>query len=256
MEFTNGYTTDVPAKAGNQLAYDMQFNQSATLKLVTLAKYRGFELKALTLKEQYRQGQFLDLKIVGQNQYNVSLDFTSPKGTIQRINNVIDSLTFTKYRLEETVRLQQITIDKGVADEVFSDQDRLEFVTAKRNIVKPLVEAEASVEEIEKALEEFSSQYSLNEQTTNILDKYVEVSQEENEDVEILEPLKEEAIGAKTEEVPECKTFQTRNINAAIQFLADAESFLASRSTKVTIKKEQTPQQTLVLCEQLDLFEI
>lgn len=256
MEFTNGYTTDVPAKAGNQLAYDMQFNQSATLKLVTLAKYRGFELKALTLKEQYRQGQFLDLKIVGQNQYNVSLDFTSPKGTIQRINNVIDSLTFTKYRLEETVRLQQITIDKGVADEVFSDQERLEFVTAKRNIVKPLVETEASVEEIERALEEFSSQYSLNEQTTNILDKYVEVSQEENEEVEILEPLKEEAIEPTTEEVPECKTSQTRNINAAIQFLSDAESFLASRSTEVIIKKEQTPQQTLVLCEQLDLFKI
>ena len=254
MEFTDGYTTESTFKAGNQLAYTMQFNVSETTKFVTLAKYRGFELKARTLDAPYRQGQALDLKVVGKNMYTVELDFTSPVGTIQRINNVIDSLGKTKIRLEQLVKNQQLIVDKGIADSVFADEERLAYVKAKYEVLLPLLENDASVEEIEKALEEFSKQHGSEDKSVNVLDKYLEVSQDDVEEIQLLEPQTEtvEVPSEEDSERPEREEDNSDKLKLALQFLADAELLLgqADEPTEVVF----TSETTITVCEQLELF--
>lgn len=254
MEFTDGYTTESTFKAGNQLAYTMQFNVSETTKFVTLAKYRGFELKALTLDAPYRQGKALALKVVGKNMYTVELDFTSPVGTIQRINNVIDSLDKTKIRLEQLVKNQQLIIDKGIADSVFADEERLAYVKAKYEVLLPLLNNDASVEEIEKALEEFSKQYGSEDKSVNVLDKYLEVSQDDVEEIQLLEPQNEtvEVPSEEDSERPEREEDNSDKLKLALQFLADAELLLgqADEPTEVVF----TSETTITVCEQLELF--
>lgn len=255
MEFPDGYTTDSTTKAGNQLAYNMQYNLSETTKFVTLAKYRGFELKALTLNAPYRQGQALELKVVGKNMYTVELDFTSPVGTIQRINNVIDNLEITKIRLEQLVQNQQFIIDRGVADSVFADENRLAYVKAKYNVLLPLLNNDASVEEIEKALEEFSKQNGSEDSSVNVLEKYLEASQDDVEEIQLLEPQTEtvEVPIEEDSERPEREEDNSDKLKLALQFLADAELFLVQTEepTEVVAYSQET---TVTVCEQLELF--
>lgn len=255
MEFSDGYTTDSMTKAGNQLAYIMQSNLSETPKFVTLAKYRGFELKARTLDTPYRTYQELDLKVVGKNQYNVTLDFSAPVGTIQRINNVIDNLETTKTRLQQFIKNQQIIIDKGVADSVFADQDRLDYVSAKYAVLMPLVDSEASVEEIENALEEFSRKNDYSDSSVNVLDKYLEVSQDDVEGIELLEPQKETAQVTKEEESerPVREEDKSEKLEIALQFLADVESLLCFTEGPAEVVS-YSKETTVTICEQLELF--
>ena len=255
MEFPDGYTTDSTTKAGNQLAYNMQYNLSETTKFVTLAKYRGFELKALTLDAPYRQGQALVLKVVGKNMYTVELDFTSPVGTIQRINNVIDNLETTKIRLEQLVKNQQFIIDRGVADSVFADENRLTYVKAKYNVLLPLLDNDATVEEIEKALEEFSKQNGSEDSSVNVLEKYLEASKDDVEEIQLLEPQTEtvEVSIKEDSERPEREEDNSDKLKLALQFLADAELFLlqTEKPTEVVTYSQET---TVTVCEQLELF--
>lgn len=253
MEFPDGYTTDSTTKAGNQLAYNMQYNLSETPKFVTLAKYRGFELKARTLDAPYRQGQALELKVVGKNMYTVELDFISPVGTIRRIDNVIDNLETTKIRLEQLVKNQQLIIDKGVADSVFADEDRLTYVQAKYKVLLPLLEQEASVEEIEKALEEFSNQHGSEDSSVNVLEKYLEVSQDDVEEIQLLEPQPVEVPIEENSERPEREEDNSDKLKLALQFLEDAELLLVQTEepTEVVTYSQET---TVTVCEQLELF--
>ena len=259
MEFPDGYTTDSTTKAGNQLAYNMQYNLSETPKFVTLAKYRGFELKALTLDAPYCQGKALELKVVGKNMYTVELDFISPVGTIRRIDNVIDNLEITKIRLEQLVKNQQLIIDKGVADSVFADENRLAYVNAKYNVLLPLLEQEASVEEIEKALEEFSKQHDCEDKSVSVLEKYLEVSQDDVEEIQLLEPQLEpqpktvEVSIEEDSERPEREEDNSDKLKLALQFLADAELLLVQteKPTEVVTYSQET---TVTICEQLELF--
>ena len=255
MEFPDGYTTDSTTKAGNQLAYNMQYNLSETPKFVTLAKYRGFELKALTLDAPYCQGKALELKVVGKNMYTVELDFISPVGTIRRIDNVIDNLEITKIRLEQLVKNQQLIIDKGVADSVFADENRLAYVNAKYNVLLPLLEQEASVEEIEKALEEFSKQHDCEDKSVSVLEKYLEVSQDDVEEIQLLEPQPKtvEVSIEEDSERPEREEDNSDKLKLALQFLADAELLLVQteKPTEVVTYSQET---TVTICEQLELF--
>ena len=255
MEFPDGYTTDSTTKAGNQLAYNMQYNLSETPKFVTLAKYRGFELKALTLDAPYCQGKALELKVVGKNMYTVELDFISPVGTIRRIDNVIDNLEITKIRLEQLVKNQQLIIDKGVADSVFADENRLAYVNAKYNVLLPLLEQEASVEEIEKALEEFSKQHDCEDKSVSVLEKYLEVSQDDVEEIQLLEPQpKTVEVSIKEDsERPEREEDNSDKLKLALQFLADAELLLVQTEepTEVVTYSQET---TVTVYEQLELF--
>lgn len=254
MEFPDGYTTDSTTKAGNQLAYNMQYNLSETPKFVTLAKYRGFELKALTLDAPYCQGKSLELKVVGKNMYTVELDFTSPVGTIQRINNVIDNLETTKIRLEQLVKNQQLIVDKGIADSEFADEERLAYVKAKYNVLLPLLDKDASVEEIEKALEEFSKQNGSEDNSVNVLDKYLEVSQDDVEEIQLLEPQTEtvEVPSEEDSERPEREEDNSDKLKLALQFLADAELLLGQTDEPTEVVF--TSETTITVCEQLELF--
>ena len=254
MEFPDGYTTDSTTKAGNQLAYNMQYNLSETPKFVTLAKYRGFELKALTLDAPYCQGKSLELKVVGKNMYTVELDFTSPVGTIQRINNVIDNLETTKIRLEQLVKNQQLIVDKGIADSEFADEERLAYVKAKYNVLLPLLNNDASIEEIEKALEEFSKQNGSEDNSVNVLDKYLEVSQDDVEEIQLLEPQTEtvEVPSEEDSERPEREEDNSDKLKLALQFLADAELLLGQTDEPTEVVF--TSETTITVCEQLELF--
>ena len=186
--------------------------------------------------------------------YTVELDFISPVGTIRRIDNVIDNLETTKIRLEQLVKNQQLIIDKGVADSVFADENRLAYVNAKYNVLLPLLEQEASVEEIEKALEEFSKQHGSEDNSVNVLDKYLEVSKDDVEEIQLLEPQTEtvEVPSEEDSDRPEREEDNSDKLKLALQFLADAELLLdqADEPTEVVF----TSETTITVCEQLELF--
>ncbi|MDU2267785.1 MAG: hypothetical protein E7E05_04330, partial [Streptococcus salivarius] len=134
------------------------------MKMTTLAHYRGFALRALEQKSPWQPERMLDLHIIGQNSYAVRLDFASGIGTIQRINNVIDGMDKQAKLLQENIDRCSDTIKRGEAADVFADQARLDYVSAKRAIVNPLIEVEdeskkPTVEQIEEVINAFESQY-------------------------------------------------------------------------------------------------
>ena len=121
----------------------------------------------------------------------------------------------------------------------------------------PLLDKEASVEEIEKALEEFSKQYGSEDKSVNVLDKYLEVSQDDVEEIQLLEPQNEtvEVPSEEDSERPEREEDNSDNsdkLKLALQFLADAELLLgqADEPTEVVF----TSETTITVCEQLELF--
>lgn len=163
----DGYEATKKDVAGNQLNYAMQMNVASDplhMKMTTLAHYRGFVLRALEQKSPWQPERMLDLHIIGQNSYAVRLDFASGIGTIQRINNVIDGMDKQAKLLQENIDRCADTIKRGEAADVFADQARLDYVSAKRAIVNPLIEVEdeskkPTVEQIEEAINAFELQY-------------------------------------------------------------------------------------------------
>ena len=163
----DGYEATKKDVAGNQLNYAMQMNVASDplhMKMTTLAHYRGFVLRALEQKSPWQPERMLDLHIIGQNSYAVRLDFASGIGTIQRINNVIDGMDKQAKLLQENIDRCADTIKRGEAADVFADQARLDYVSAKRAIVNPLIEVEdeskkPTVEQIKEAINAFELQY-------------------------------------------------------------------------------------------------
>ena len=163
----DGYEATKKDVAGNQLNYAMQMNVASDplhMKMTTLAHYRGFVLRALEQKSPWQPERMLDLHIIGQNSYAVRLDFASGIGTIQRINNVIDGMDKQAKLLQENIDRCADTIKRGEAADVFADQARLDYVSAKRAIVNPFIEVEdeskkPTVEQIEEAINAFELQY-------------------------------------------------------------------------------------------------
>ena len=126
---------------------------------------------------------------------------------------------------------------------------------AKYNVLLPLLNNDASVEEIEKALEEFSKQNGSEDKSVNVLDKYLEVSQDDVEEIQLLEPQTEtvEVPSEENSERPEREEDNSDKLKLALQFLADAELFLAQTEepTEVVTYSQET---TVTVCEQLELF--
>ena len=119
----------------------------------------------------------------------------------------------------------------------------------------PLLDKEESVEVIEKALEEFSKQYGSEDKSVNVLDKYLEVSQDDVEEIQLLEPQNEtvEVPSEEDSERPEREEEDNSDkLKLALQFLADAELLLgqADEPTEVVF----TSETTITVCEQLELF--
>ena len=100
----------------------------------------------------------VSLMIVGENQYTVALDLKSDVGTIQRISNAIDHIMDDQENTEEMVEdlKDKLTVAKVEVEKVFPKEEEYQLVKAKYEVLAPLVEKEAEIEEIDAALAKFN----------------------------------------------------------------------------------------------------
>lgn len=160
--------------AGNQLHYEMQNNVAVPQTMRTLAIYRGFKLRMTSLTSQYVSNKIIQLKIVGANQYSVDVDFSSPKITIRKINQVLDNLLTQAKKIEKSIMIDQITVNRGVTSANFPQQDRLNYILAKQKVISPLVENSADISEIEEALQKFESENYFTDDNTADANSYTD----------------------------------------------------------------------------------
>ena len=246
----DGYEATKKDVAGNQLNYAMQMNVASDplhMKMTTLAHYRGFVLRALEQKSPWQPERMLDLHIIGQNSYAVRLDFASGIGTIQRINNVIDGMDKQAKLLQENIDRCADTIKLGEAADVFADQARLDYVSAKRAIVNPLIEVEdeskkPTVEQIEEAINAFELQYKADHlemaddsdvKVSSITEEY-SASYDPDEESELVEVINESVDEAETgfEEVVVAQEIVEERTHVVVsqEILDMADDFLESIS--------------------------
>lgn len=266
----DGYEATKKDVAGNQLNYAMQMNVASDplhMKMTTLAHYRGFVLRALEQKSPWQPERMLDLHIIGQNSYAVRLDFASGIGTIQRINNVIDGMDKQAKLLQENIDRCADTIKRGEAADVFADQARLDYVTAKRAIVNPLIEVEdeskkPTVEQIEEAINAFELQYKADHpemdedsdvKVSSITEEYSASydPDEESELVEVInESVDEAETGFKEEVVVAQETVEEKTHVVVSQEVLDmADDFLESISELFGMTEEHNNISTEVVSE-------
>ncbi|HEM3187368.1 TPA: helicase SNF2, partial [Streptococcus suis 89-2479] len=96
--------------------------------------------------------------IVGDNQYTVALDLKSDVGTIQRISNAIDHILDDQEKTQELVKdlKDKLQVAKVEVEKIFPKEEEYQLVKAKYDVLAPLVEKEAEIEEIDAALAKFS----------------------------------------------------------------------------------------------------
>ena len=286
----DGYEATKKDVAGNQLNYAMQMNVASDplhMKMTTLAHYRGFVLRALEQKSPWQPERMLDLHIIGQNSYAVRLDFASGIGTIQRINNVIDGMDKQAKLLEENIARCSDTIKRGEAADVFADQARLDYVSAKRAIVNPLIEVEdeskkPTVEQIEEAINAFDLQYKADHpemdedsdvKVSSITEEY-SASYDPNEESELVEAIDEsvdeaEAAFEEEEVVAQETVEETTHVVVSQEVLDMADDFLESISelfgmteehndnvaTEVVSKTSVNEVEEVEVYEEISLFD-
>lgn len=233
----DGYEATKKDVAGNQLNYAMQMNVASDplhMKMTTLAHYRGFVLRALEQKSPWQPERMLDLHIIGQNSYAVRLDFASGIGTIQRINNVIDGMDKQAKLLQENIDRCADTIKRGEAADVFADQARLDYVSAKRAIVNPLIEVEdeskkPTVEQIEEAINTFELQYKADHPEMDE-DSDVKVSSISEEYSASYDPDEEsELVEVIDESVDESETGFEEEVVVAQEIIEETTHFVVSQ---------------------------
>nr|WP_239548791.1 SNF2-related protein [Streptococcus loxodontisalivarius] len=159
MTLGNQVYTERP-EAGDYLNKLLKHLYSETKELRTLGHYRGFDLKALTRSPSEPLPEQLTLRVVGQNQYSVTLDLKSDIGTIQRISNTIDHISDDQVKTRKMVEELQDKhrVAKEKVDALFPKEGAYQELRAKYDVIGPLVEKGAAVEEIEEAMETFQSQ--------------------------------------------------------------------------------------------------
>lgn len=156
MRFDN-QMMDNRAEAGDYLRKLITYNRSETKEVRTLATFRGFELKMATRSPSEPLPDMVSLTISGSNQYSVSLDLKSDVGTIQRITNAIDHILEDQEKTEEMANnlKDKLSVARVEVEKVFPKED-YQLVKAKYDILAPLVEQEAEIEEIDAALAKFN----------------------------------------------------------------------------------------------------
>lgn len=286
----DGYEATKKDVASNQLNYAMQMNVASDplhMKMTTLAHYRGFALRALEQKSPWQPERMLDLHIIGQNSYAVRLDFASGIGTIQRINNVIDGMDKQAKLLQENIDRCSDTIKRGEAADVFADQARLDYVSAKRAIVNPLIEVEdeskkPTVEQIEEVINAFESQYKADHpemdedsdvKVSSITEEYSASynPDEESELVEVIDESVDEAEAAFEEEVVVAQETveETTHVVVSQEVLDMADDFLESISelfgmteehndnvaTEVVSETSVNEEEEVEVYEEISLFD-
>ncbi|MCG9877201.1 DEAD/DEAH box helicase family protein [Streptococcus suis] len=157
MRFNN-QTMDNRAEAGDYLRKLITYNRSETKEIRTLATFRGFELKMATRSPSEPLPDMVSLTISGSNQYSVSLDLKSDVGTIQRITNAIDHILEDQEKTEKMANnlKDKLSVARVEVEKVFPKEEDYQLVKAKYDILAPLVEQEAEVEEIDAALAKFN----------------------------------------------------------------------------------------------------
>ncbi|MDU1830212.1 DEAD/DEAH box helicase family protein [Streptococcus vestibularis] len=157
MRFDN-QTMNNRAEAGDYLRKLITYNRSETKEVRTLATFRGFELKMTTRSPSEPLPDIVSLIISGSNQYSVSLDLKSDVGTIQRITNAIDHILEDQEKTEEMANnlKDKLAVARVEVEKVFPKEEDYQMVKAKYDILAPLVEQEAEVEEIDVALAKFN----------------------------------------------------------------------------------------------------
>ena len=269
----DGYEATKKDVAGNQLNYAMQMNVATDplhMKMTTLAHYRGFVLRALEQKSPWQPERMLDLHIIGQNSYAVRLDFASGIGTIQRINNVIDGMDKQAKLLQENIDRCADTIKRGEAADVFADQARLDYVSAKRAIVNPLIEVEdeskkTTVEQIEEAINAFELQYKADHpemdgdtdvKVSSITEEYSASydPDEESELVEVIDKSVDEAEAAFEEE--ELVVQETTHVVVPQEVLDMADDFLESISELFGMTEEHNDNVSTEVVSETSVNEV
>ena len=157
MRFDN-QTMDNRAEAGDYLRKLITYNRSETKEVRTLATFRGFDLKMATRSPSEPLPDMVSLTISGSNQYSVSLDLKSDVGTIQRINNAIDHILEDQEKTEEMTNnlKDKLAVARVEVEKVFPKEEDYQLVKAKYDVLAPLVEQEAELEEIDAALAKFN----------------------------------------------------------------------------------------------------
>ncbi|HFU3817577.1 TPA: SNF2-related protein [Streptococcus suis] len=157
MRFDN-QAMDNRAEAGDYLRKLITYNRSETKEVRTLASFRGFDLKMPTRGPGEPLPETVTLTIVGDNQYTVALDLKSDLGTIQRISNAIDHIMDDQEKTEGLVKdlKDKLRVAKVEVEKVFPKEEDYQLVKAKYDVLAPLVEKEAEIEEIDAALAKFS----------------------------------------------------------------------------------------------------
>ena len=147
-------------EAGEYLHQLIRQNRSETKELRTLAHYRGFALKVTTRSLSEPIPELITLRVVGDNQYSVSLDLKSPIGTLQRINNVIDDIEKDKETTEALAKTMRdkAAVAKEQVDKTFSKEEHYQNLKAQYDVLSPLIEAGEPIEVIEEALAPFLNQ--------------------------------------------------------------------------------------------------
>ena len=148
---------DQRAEAGESLHRLIRHNQSDSKEFRTLASYRGFDIKMLSLPTNQPLPETFSVKIVGENQYSVSLDLYSSLGTIQRLQHTIDHIK------EDQVKTQNLldelkdkwTIAKVEIEKNFPKEEDYQTKKAEYDILAPLIETETDLDIIDQALRQF-----------------------------------------------------------------------------------------------------
>lgn len=148
---------DQRAEAGESLHRLIRHNQADSKEFRTLASYRGFEIKMLSFPTNQPLPEAFSVKIVGENQYSVSLDLYSPLGTIQRLQHTIDHIK------EDQVKTQNLLDelkDKWITAKVeieknFPKEEDYQTKKAEYDILAPLIETETDLDIIDQALRQF-----------------------------------------------------------------------------------------------------
>ncbi|MFR4617776.1 MAG: helicase, partial [Streptococcus salivarius] len=234
---------------------------------------RGFVLRALEQKSPWQPERMLDLHIIGQNSYAVCLDFASGIGTIQRINNVIDGMDKRAKLLQENIDYCSDIIKRGEAADVFADQARLDYVSAKRAIVNPLIEVEdeskkPTVEQIEEAINAFELQYKADHpemdgdsdvKVSSITEEYSASydPDEESELVEVIDESVDEAEAAFDEEVVVTqKTVEEMTHVVSQEVLDMADDFLESISELFGMTEEHNDNVATEIVSETSVNEV
>ena len=148
---------DQRAEAGESLHRLIRHNQSDSKEFRTLASYRGFDIKMLSLPTNQPLPETFSVKIVGENQYSVSLDLYSPLGTIQRLQHTIDHIKEDQVKTQNLLDelKDKLTTAKVEIEKNFPKEEDYQTKKAEYDVLAPLIETETDLDIIDQALRQF-----------------------------------------------------------------------------------------------------